>query len=80
VPSHNCPIAGCPKMVRDDHLMCAPHWRQVPLETQREVYASYRARNHEEVGSFERHHRAMEAAIAAVEGREPRDLFGEQDG
>lgn len=72
---HNCPIAGCPQMVRRDLLMCRPHWAQVPARLQREVYAAYTARLNDEDGAILRHMRACEHAEAAVEGREP-DLAG----
>lgn len=58
---HSCPVGGCPSWVPADKLMCAPHWRLVPRDIQRRVYAAYRS----EPGGVE-HRGAMMAAITAV--------------
>lgn len=41
--SHGCRAEGCSTVVADDRLMCAHHWRLVPQNVQRAVYASWRA-------------------------------------
>lgn len=76
--THDCPITGCtvrglPRAV----LMCRNHWRVVPRGLQRLVYGAFRARS--EVGGVARHLQACEDAIAAVEGRDPRELFDDDD-
>jgi hypothetical protein len=58
-------------MVNADKLMCHAHWREVPAELQREVYAAWRDRTNDVPGGMRRHLIAMERAEAAVEGREP---------
>jgi hypothetical protein len=40
--SHQCPRNGCTRTVGDAYLMCDPHWRRVPPELQRAVYAAYK--------------------------------------
>lgn len=39
---HKCPAQNCRTTVGGAFLMCAPHWRMVPADVQREVYAGYR--------------------------------------
>jgi hypothetical protein len=41
VSEHVCPILRCTVRVSDRLLMCGPHWRLVPAELQRAVYAAY---------------------------------------
>jgi hypothetical protein len=78
--THKCPIDGCevtdlPRSI----LMCALHWRKVPRDLQRAVNRAWRARNpttrEGSDGTVGDHLQACEDAIAAVEGREPRELF-----
>ena len=40
--THTCHALGCEKAVPPKMLMCAPHWRLVPVRLQREVWAKYR--------------------------------------
>lgn len=41
--THPCPIDRCVKTNVPDHLlMCGRHWKMVPGELQRAVYAAYR--------------------------------------
>jgi hypothetical protein len=62
-PMHDCPGPRCTRRVPDRLLMCGPHWRLVPADLQRAVYAAY---NHGRgVGSMELL-TAQTAAIAAV--------------
>lgn len=76
--THDCPVSGCettnlPRTV----LMCRRHWAQVPRGLQRLVYSAWRHRD--DPGGVARHLQACEDAIAAVEGREPRELFADAD-
>lgn len=41
--THTCPINGCEHSVGDGQLLCLHHWRLVPPELQREVWATWRA-------------------------------------
>lgn len=38
---HRCLATGCKKTLEVRFLMCAAHWRLVPSDVQREVYAAY---------------------------------------
>ena len=40
-PFHNGPVQGCRKSVHFSKLMCSGHWRLVPSDLQRQVYAAY---------------------------------------
>jgi hypothetical protein len=59
--THRCPGPACRAQVSAAKLACSPHWKQVPIEIQRRVYATYR----KGAGSPE-HQEAMDAAIAAM--------------
>lgn len=39
---HLCHAIGCERVVPPRMLMCAPHWRMVPLGMQRAVWRTYR--------------------------------------
>jgi hypothetical protein len=41
VSEHVCPVMRCTTRVVDRLLMCPPHWRLVPVDLQRAVYAAY---------------------------------------
>lgn len=74
-----CPIEGCPNDRPTSHAMCPGHWRQVPADLKRAVIRAWRERTGPNAGreAVQRHLQALEDAEAAVEGREPRHLFGE---
>jgi hypothetical protein len=40
--AHTCHAKGCKVEVRPELLMCLQHWRMVPKELQRQVWAHYR--------------------------------------
>ena len=40
--SHTCRAVRCVKLIPMDMLMCAKHWRMVPLALRREVWREYR--------------------------------------
>ncbi len=42
--SHHCHALGCKRACPPAHLMCAPCWRKVPADLQREVYATCKRR------------------------------------
>lgn len=66
---HQCPVAGCKKRVRNEYLMCAPHWRQVPAEVQAAVWEGYR--RGQRAGQFdEQYLTARAAAVDAVNAKE----------
>jgi hypothetical protein len=72
----DCPIDGCDNGRQRDHAMCPGHWRQVPHDLQAAVYRTWRARRrHATTETITAHLQALEDAEAAVEGREPEELF-----
>lgn len=71
-PTRRCPVAGCGKPIKREHLMCAPHWFKVPRDVQREVLAAFR-RWEDSDGSHvatENLQAAQRVAIAEVESLE----------
>lgn len=54
---HECAVPGCDQLISSQLLMCAPHWRRVPVRIQRAVYATWRN------GDAEKYLAAREAAI-----------------
>lgn len=40
-PPHKCPVRGCTLIVRNDRVMCGPHWGLVPTVVQRAVWREY---------------------------------------
>ena len=42
-PTFPCPVAGCIRKRLDYQLVCAVHWRLVPLVTQRKIWLLYRS-------------------------------------
>jgi hypothetical protein len=43
--THECPIAGCTRQVKNENLMCWPHWRRVPKILNRMIFDTCRARD-----------------------------------
>ncbi len=69
---HHCHAQGCPKRTQPKMLMCYPHWKMVPIELQRRVWAEYRAGQEVRKDPTGTYLDAADAAIAAVaklEGR-----------
>ena len=63
---HDCPVTNCGTQVAYSQLMCKRHWRMVPRELQRNVYATWRSGAG---AGTQAHLDAMDAAIAAAEER-----------
>ena len=42
MPAHTCHARGCTTEVRPELLFCLKHWRMVPRDLQRQVWATYR--------------------------------------
>lgn len=40
--THACNAEGCSQACPTSHLMCVRHWRMVPADLRREVFAAYR--------------------------------------
>lgn len=66
--THTCHARGCDTNCPPKYLMCGRHWRQVPADIQRRVWATYQ-KGAVPSGAW---HRAADEAIAAIgvlEGR-----------
>ena len=61
--SHECPANGCARAVSGGQLMCRTHWRMVPKDAQRRVWAAWD--DGFGAGSLA-HTQAIIAAISAV--------------
>jgi hypothetical protein len=69
---HRCHAVDCDEPVPPEMLMCKPHWRMVPRELQRRVWATYRDGQCDDRSPSYSWHAAADRAIAAValaEGR-----------
>jgi len=69
---HTCHAKGCEVLVAPRLLMCLKHWRKVPLELQRKVWAHYRPRQEIDKRPSAAYLDAAQAAIdavAALEGK-----------
>lgn len=64
--AHTCHALGCEDYCPPRHLMCGRHWRMVPPELQRGVWAAYRAGQEIDKRPSPAWHAAAEAAILAV--------------
>ena len=72
--AHYCHATACQTPVPRERLMCEPHWRMVPLATQRQVWATYRPGQCDDMNPRPAYCRAARDAVVAVasrEGREP---------
>lgn len=77
---HECHAEDCRLACKPEHLMCPRHWKMVPREIQRRVWANYRPGQCDDKRPSEAWLRAARAAIAAVkrhEGRQRSFAFGE---
>lgn len=68
---HTCHARGCKTLCKPEMLMCLKHWRMVPRDLQRAVWATYRTGQCQlnPLPSKE-WHAAADAAIAAVAEKE----------
>jgi len=64
--SHYCHARGCKVEVPPERLMCKPHWRMVPRQLQKLVWATYRPGQCDDKNPSEEGHKAADAAIATV--------------
>jgi len=65
-PAHRCHARGCRAPCPPERLMCGPHWRMVPADLQRAVWAAYRPGQCDDKSPSAAWHEAADAAIAAV--------------
>ncbi len=63
--THTCPATGCRRQLPQHILACPAHWRRVPRDLQRQVYATWaRGRMPDPVAYMA----ARQAAVFAVNG------------
>lgn len=67
---HTCHARNCTRTCAPERLMCLDHWRMVPRDIQRSVWASYRPGQCDDKRPSTEWHVAADAAIAAVAIRE----------
>lgn len=68
--THHCHAHGCKVVVKPEMLMCLRHWRMVPKDIQRKVWAAYRPGQCNDKRPSEEWHLAADAAILAVAQKE----------
>lgn len=64
--AHHCHAVGCTKEIKPELLMCLKHWRHVPREIQKRVWATYRPGQCDDKSPSIQWHIAADAAIEAV--------------
>jgi hypothetical protein len=69
---HHCHAEGCKAPCPPERLMCLKHWRLVPKNLQRAVWASYRPGQCDDKQPSRLWFKAADAAIAAVAAKEGR--------
>lgn len=69
---HHCHARGCSTPTKPEMLMCFKHWRMVPRDLQRAVWATYRPGQCDDKRPSPEWHAAADAAIAAVAQKERR--------
>lgn len=67
---HHCHARGCNVLVKPEMLMCLRHWRMVPADLQKQIWATYRRGQCDDKQPSEAWHQAADAAIGAVASRE----------
>lgn len=70
VTIHHCHARGCAAPVKPEMLMCLKHWRSVPKNIQRRVWATYRPGQCDDMSPSSEWHVAADAAIKAVWDKE----------
>lgn len=68
--NHTCHAKGCNRIVPPKLLMCANHWRRVPVHLQREVWKHYRPGQEVDKNPADEYLQAAENAIEAVAEKE----------
>lgn len=69
-PGHYCHAYGCPVPVPPKMLMCLKHWRMVPRDLQKLVWATYRPGQEDDKNPSVEYIFAQQMAIKAVRERE----------
>lgn len=68
--SHTCHAYGCEARVKPEIFMCYPHWRRVPKDMQRRIWATYRPGQCDDKHITPEYGRAAKDAIRAVAAKE----------
>lgn len=68
--THHCHARGCKKSCPPERLMCLAHWRKVPKDLQRAIWATYRPGQCDDRRPSDAWFAAADAAIAAVANAE----------
>lgn len=68
--SHTCHAYGCERHVKPEMFMCLGHWRRVPKEMQKRIWASYRPGQCDDKHITAAYGRAAKDAIRAVAQKE----------
>ena len=63
---HHCHALGCKTLVPPELLMCLKHWRMVPKDIQKRVWAHYRDGQCDDKNPSKEWHQAADEAINAV--------------
>jgi hypothetical protein len=70
--THTCHAVGCSIETMPELLMCAAHWRLVPVRLRQRVYATYRPGQCDDKEPSWAWHAAADWAIASVAQQEGR--------
>lgn len=71
--AHVCHARSCNKKIPPKLLMCLPHWKMVPADLQRRVWAAYVPGQEVRKNPTSEYLDVMKLAIAAVAAREGLD-------
>lgn len=74
--AHLCHAAGCSHAVPPKMLMCLRHWRMVPRDLQKRVWAEYVPGQETRKDPTPAYMEVQRAAVAAVAAKEGVDLLG----
>jgi hypothetical protein len=76
--SHTCHAYGCNANVRPEMFMCFAHWRRVPKDMQKRIWATYRPGQCDDKHITPAYGRAAQDSIRAVASKE-RKIIPERD-
>lgn len=68
--SHTCHAYGCNANVKPEMFMCFGHWRRVPKDMQKRIWATYRPGQCDDKNITPAYGRAAKDAIRAVAAKE----------
>lgn len=68
--NHHCHARNCSAKTKPEMLMCLKHWRMVPRNLQKDVWATYRPGQCDDRAPSKAWYAAADAAIEAVAAKE----------